>query len=108
MTPPNALTAEEREDIAIIQARINIIGPTGNERTLLTIIDRLTSASIADSGWQKIESAPKDGTYVLTWCRQWKDDVISNRFLTGPDRWATAFQPTHWQPLPAPPKQGGE
>ena len=59
--------------------------------------------------WQPIESAPKDGTWILTWTRD-----ITN--MEGPwlvvrwngKEWVDAvagfYEPTHWQPLPAPPE----
>lgn len=63
--------------------------------------------------WLPIDSAPKDGTYVLTWCRQWQRDVISQRYLYGYlngdgslGRWSTAYPPTHWWPHPHPPCVG--
>lgn len=65
------------------------------------------------SEWQPIETAPKDGQSLLVWCpirnrggratvAYW-DDYWS---LTHPGGWAEDddCDPTHWMPLPAPPK----
>ena len=75
-------------------------------------------------GWQPIETAPKDGTPILGWsieygARETRSDTYtpgSPGFAQGlTDRWwyweepkhnwASRWNPTHWQPLPAPPAQ---
>lgn len=68
------------------------------------------------AGWQPIETAPKDGTYILAWdgfgygvvC--WDPDLAGTE---APSQWALynrfatdALVPTHWQPLPASPNGG--
>ena len=67
--------------------------------------------------WQKIETAPKDGTAVLAWdgydmaVTQWGESSVYARaddWVVGPtqdDRnTRSTFEPTHWMPLPAPPR----
>lgn len=67
--------------------------------------------------WQPIETAPKDGTWILIaslanmdighWDDHWIDGAWL-RFQTAEydNDGAEIRGPTHWQPLPAPP--GGE
>lgn len=80
--------------------------------------------------WQPIESAPKDGTYVLLYYPAWKREVwIGHYWITETlnygkstgrrEAWyangmASLFstsktepQPTHWLPLPLPPEKKG-
>lgn len=80
------------------------------------------------TGWQPIESAPKDGTVVDLWAKRWRaqtDDFEFARFtgLLWDERHRTWAKPTnggltldlaggpgpdwrvtHWQPLPEPPE----
>ncbi len=61
--------------------------------------------------WQPIESAPS-GTMILicsmkaqhacNWC--YVDWLVDGRLCSG----AARETPTHWMPLPAPPRAGGE
>lgn len=78
--------------------------------------------------WQPIETAPRDGRWLLVWGSVWAGeisgvaknphgDVSIARYTTGrsdfPGEWwddaggdacGTWCQPTHWQPLPEPPE----
>jgi hypothetical protein len=71
------------------------------------------------TGWQPIESAPKDGTYVLvtngvaqaSWVAKFVGEraFIENPWMSmmlnlwhSPVRYFSTI-PTHWMPLPAPP-----
>lgn len=69
--------------------------------------------------WQPIETAPQDGTPILATSGQimpeiwrWESDMYATRpnpSWLPMDRimgkaWARAHQPTHWMPLPEPPK----
>lgn len=66
------------------------------------------------SEWQPIETAPKDGTWVLGWAPGWT--VVTMAWCDIPlypvsDKpyWAQggaqrAVPATHWMPLPEPPK----
>jgi hypothetical protein len=73
------------------------------------------------TGWQPIETAPKDGTEILIWDGTWVHTTVRvfNDWLgssggvpffddDGSDReYAPGhlyLAPTHWMPLPEPPK----
>jgi hypothetical protein len=78
------------------------------------------AGSIEMTEWQPIETAPKDGTAILIWPAQSSftgDDTISYvvRWHDWKEAWIEAsgeeydtFYPTHWMPLPPPPKKGDE
>lgn len=70
-------------------------------------------ASPSSTGWQKIASAPKDGTDVLIWGPQGKPTIAhwwDGNFQNVSGWWynARVFYPTHWMPLPSSPLAGQE
>lgn len=67
--------------------------------------------------WLPIENAPRDGTRILAWSPDWMHVVIAwwrenprvrRSWFTITDEYddydLEDEQPTHWQPLPEPPK----
>lgn len=61
------------------------------------------------SEWQPIETAPKDGTYLLTSDGKWREvckfvDGFWCSDLEG-ESYSYVLEPTHWQPLPEPPPE---
>ena len=67
--------------------------------------------------WQLIETAPKDGTEILGWLKEGKLAVVSfkvtkSQSFVGELRDSKSWwkgnvtcTPTHWMPLPNPPKE---
>ncbi len=63
------------------------------------------------AGWRDIASAPKDGSDILAYlpnfdCRS----VVHWARINNSGHWYDGWHvvnPTHWQPLPEPPKEGG-
>lgn len=59
------------------------------------------------TNWKPIETAPKDGTFVLLWEKH--AGLFVGNFRPGWASWlsmpgAYCRQPTHWHPLPAAPE----
>ncbi len=69
-----------------------------------------------ENGWRPIACAPKDGTRVIGWPVWGTTDnsqcgeIAWQRMVKVPGRWvvwartSAPIQPTHWMPLPEPPK----
>lgn len=76
-------------------------------------------AAEKDDGWRPIETAPRDGTYILLCFQPPFTDTHSPGVSVGcwadsGKWWLTSIwaattphkQPTHWRPLPPPPRAG--
>ena len=80
---------------------------------------RTTDAAIAAwnrraPAWEGIESAPRDGTWILVWLGGLANVADTVQWAFG-DWWdgrsghvRSECPPTHWQPLPAAPADGGK
>ncbi len=69
------------------------------------------------TGWQPVETAPKDGTVVLVWTRT--GPHLAAYLGRRPEGWMekdgsylltedTTGLPTHWMPLPVPPASNAD
>lgn len=94
--------------------------------------DQLAKAEQRVAEWQPIETAPKDGTRILGWCAEFGARETKMNFYgegsighanwksgKGPresgwdwtepkNGWGLNWNPTHWMPLPTPPKRSME
>lgn len=102
------------------RARILIVGDL---RAAAALLSRLEAGSGEETGWQPIETAPKDGTPILISMLYADGDRFEHRVVWLPERrvWAViveggkliffeADRPTHWHRLPPPPinQEGGD
>lgn len=59
--------------------------------------------------WQPIETAPQDGRRVLLWAKQWEapntGQFYGEHWKIDGQLGPFAYPPTHWMPLPTPPKE---
>jgi len=86
---------------------------------------RAALAVVPMTEWQPIETAPKDGSSILFsaagWKRAWAGYYLSLKtaqFAGDVERFGEGWKrdnycdvqcnPTHWQPLPAPPERAGK
>ncbi len=75
----------------------------------------MTESSAPVGQWLPIETAPRDGTFVLLWGPAWEQPETGWRY-PGDKSWQGCDQPTwlagrdatHWMPLPSPPKDAGQ
>jgi len=78
----------------------------GNE--LSDLADILEAAPAPSDGWRPIETAPKDGEQILTYSPFGRCSVrIWGEGDDGEMAWQPRIRgyfPTHWMPLPEPPK----
>jgi len=71
---------------------------------VLALLDEI-AALRAERAWQPIETAPRDGRFILAWGPEWGTSDVA-WFGEVSDRWFTmsnATGLTHWMPLPEAP-----
>jgi hypothetical protein len=92
------------------KGRIWTIAHDADGFDLLCAADEITRLRAA-TAWQKIETAPRDGTTVLLWLVDGQMMIDGEYAIQGfhsARAWRTEFhvtaEPTHWQPLPTPPE----
>ena len=92
---------------------------TSNPASVIALCD-----AVLAQAWRTMDSAPRDGTDVLIRCPMntvhearwidWSHARFDSRhretgwWWAGYDGAVGPVYPTHWQPLPTPPAQGGE
>lgn len=113
MTPSPDLLAVLREALKEAQRFIRGPGDAADAIRALEIIDSALSAHEAQ-GWMPIAEAPKDGTLVATWnprqasisrfLRWGTPNLSKDRAWITPKGCAPTYLPTHFMPLPEPPK----
>lgn len=60
--------------------------------------------------WQPIETAPMDGRRILTFREGFQENIAVAWYSASTDMWIPVYgdiwpNPTHWMPLPQPPKE---
>ena len=94
-------------------AHAQLLARTGSEYSNHIIQERWVGwqAAMAHKGadcWQSIETAPRDGTVVLLTHPKGRMGDGCHHPRYGVWSWPyVMLEPTHWQPLPAAPKQEG-
>ena len=102
--------SKDMVDEKALNAALSLLGGRWSDGRRL-IEAYLKAAKTSGMGeWQPIESAPKDGTYILAMCAGGKQPVITafkdgewrnNHYGSREPYWY--YTPLLWQPLPLPP-----
>ena len=125
-TEPSIRTDLQSSIAYVVCSNCDAQGPPASFAEMLWEKEDAAAAWNQRSAWQPIETAPRDGTWVLLAggeCDLVEESRNKGRVVTG--RWTTEFyhkpdgnwqfayydagfygeykDPTHWQPLPSPP-----
>jgi hypothetical protein len=82
-------------------------------QTAQLVGDLLAALEAQQGGWRDISTAPKDGTVIGAWSPsepgivrrvKWGRFVNQDGWITATKGCAVSNLPTHWMPLPEPPR----
>jgi len=109
------MTPKEIKEVAV---RFKTVAP--DQTTIgnwLVVLEALRNANelLQQQQWQPIESAPRDGTRILSCRTDFEDRLLIYAIVAYENgEWhlqalmggslGVGYYPTHWQPLPQPPK----
>ena len=96
-----------------------LIGWFANAIEHTRAVDRWAREAAEAAAWEPIETASRDGTPILATGGGLDDEIAVVRYLPATCAWETPLhtlddmdnelngysRPTHWRPLPAPPKE---
>ena len=114
------MTLQKLEELAPHVLHAHSLRMSGYEYTaeLVEMIPEILAAlRVAGEGWQDISTAPRDGADVQLWSAEgwtpkahwcakkggWYEEYWDADWRSYSE--SAIYQPTHWRPLPAPPKE---
>jgi hypothetical protein len=106
--PPELVHVTEHSDSELWAVSINL------DHSLEDLRGNLWSAPlvpVTEVNWNPIETAPRDGSKILTWCKEWGCEILfwtQSVWVSKGGAWIACemrsdtveCHPTHWQELP--------